>query len=155
MHRLNVRSLRRSLNCLCNCLDELYYINDGGCCFVASLIALHLDKLGVGYELAIFDEESKDSTSINYEVLSMSRMKGSRNSILGEHTCSHYCICIDGAGIVNGVSYDWPINTYKIPGVTFRNIKWVYKNGSWNDCYSTNNNKIVKNIINSFFRKYE
>lgn len=156
MHGLNVHSLRYSLNCMCDFLNQVYFINDGGCCFVASLIAFHLDRLGVKYKLIVFDNEEKDYVSIQYEVLNMSKMKGTKCSISGNNTCSHYSIYIDGAGAINSNSYyDRDLKSYKIPGVNSKHIRWIYKHGSWNSEYNTYNNKIVKGIINSFFMKYE
>ena len=71
MRLVNVHNLKHSLDCLCSCLDKLYSINSGGCCYVAYLIACHLDKLRVKYDLVIYDYKRKDGACINSEVQNM------------------------------------------------------------------------------------
>ena len=68
MRKLDVYKLVKELNKLCKQLVEVYNINHGGCCFVASEIAKHLDRLGLKYELGIYDDWEKDLTAINEEV---------------------------------------------------------------------------------------
>lgn len=155
MSRLN--ELRNSLNDLCDYLDETYYINFGGCCFLASIIAQYLDKLDITYDLLIFDAENKNNSSITYEVSNMYKMKGNHNSVSGDYTCTHYCLSIPKCGIINGASYnaDKDLNRYKISSISSKNIKWIYKNSYWNDVYDIKNNRKIKRIIRSFFIKHK
>lgn len=147
---INVHNLKYSLDCLCNRLNSLYYINSGGCCYVAYLIAYHLDKLKVKYNLVIYDYRSMDESCINNEVLNMYLP----NSVTGKQTCEHYCISIFGEGVVNkgDVTY---LKRYVVKGITSKTLRWLYRNGNWNQMYNRDNNKYVKDIINSFFSKYE
>ncbi len=152
MRRINIHSLKRSLDRLCLCLDDLYQVNCGGCCYVAFLIARHLDRLGIEYNLSIYNFLPKIESDIIKEVTCMLRSTGS--SVIGTDTCEHYCISIVGGGSVNEGDVE-SLKRYDIKEVTHKNIRWIYKHGLWNNCYDTCNNKIVKGIIDSFFRKYE
>ena len=150
MRLVNISNLKRSLDCLCNCLNKLYSINNGGCCYVAYLIACHLDRLKIKYDLVIYDYQKKDEVCINSEVQNMYLP----NSVTGKQTCEHYCISISGGGVVNkgDVTY---LKKYVVRDITSRNLKWLYRNGYWNRMYSRSNNKCVKGMINLFFSKYE
>lgn len=156
MQALNIHSLCDSINNLCEFLDNEYYINEGGCCFIASLISKYLDKLKIPYELVAYDQCGKNIDCVQHEVLNKSKNKTSRTSITGHYTCCHYCLSIKGAGEVNKSYYSTDdYQKYNIKEVTSSNIQWIYRNGSWNDAYDTSNNKIIKGIVKSFFKKYE
>lgn len=142
-----------SINKLCNFLEEIYYVNSGGCCFIASLIANHLDRLGISYDLIVYSSLEKDLDYIQLEVSSKVKNKSLHKSVTGNHTCNHYCLSIKGAGEINEGNFDYP--KYIIKNVHSSNIRWIYKNGVWNDYYSTRNNKIIKSIVKSFFKQYE
>ena len=154
MRNLNVHHLTYSLNKLCDCLDHLYFINSGGCCYIASQIAMHLDRLGIEYKLIVYDEFPRNSFGINYEVTNMSKSKQKSHSVTGRSTCCHYCIYINGGGQINAGDISG-LRKYTIHDVSYKNLKWIYKNGSWNNYYNTDNNKIIRGIINSFFKEYE
>lgn len=47
------RELFKCLNDLCNEMNTSYYINCGGCCFVAAVIAEQLEKCNISYLVAI------------------------------------------------------------------------------------------------------
>lgn len=153
MRSLNVHSLKYSLDKLCLFLDDVYNVNSGGCCYIAYLIARHLDKLGISYALSVYNFSPKNEFDITREVTTMSR-SNNKNSVIGMHTCEHYCISITGGGHVNRGDVEG-LKQYTVKGITCRNIKWIYKNGYWNDCYDTHNNKTIKGIIDSFFKTYE
>ena len=150
MRLVNVHDLKYSLDCLCSCLDKLYSINSGGCCYVAYLIACHLDKLRIKYDLVIYDYKRKDEACINSKVQNMCLP----NSVTGKRTCEHYCISISGGGVVNegDVTY---LKKYVVRNITSRNLKWLYRNGDWSEMYNRDDNEYVKGMINSFFSKYE
>lgn len=150
MRTINVHSLKYSLDQLCQCLDSLYDINNGGCCYIAYLIACHLDKLKVKYDLVIYDYEEKDEDHVNNEVCNMCFP----NSITGNQTCTHYCISISGGGIINEGDVTG-LSKCLVKGITSKNLKWLYKHGSWNEVYNRGDNKYVKGMINLFFSKYE
>lgn len=154
MRRLNVHSLRKSINNLCEFLDKEYKVNLGGCCLIASIIAKYLEKLGIGYELVIFDMIEKDENLIQKEILNKRKNGSYLTSVTGYHTCSHYCINILGAGTVNEGDYN-DCKEYIIKNVPSKNIKWIYDYGNWNKEYDTSNTSTIKNIFKNFFKKYE
>lgn len=154
MRNLNVHSLCKSINKLCDFLDSEYSINCGGCCFIASLLATHLDKLGISYNLIAYDYLEKDLDYIQHEVSSKVKNKSCRKSVTGNHTCNHYSLFIEGAGEVNRGDFDECLK-YVIKDVQSSNIRWIYRNGAWNTDYNTCNNKAIKNIVKSFFEQYE
>lgn len=154
MRKLNCHSLVRSLNSLCKFLHDTYGVNFGGCCFLAYLIAQHLDKLGLEYDLVIYDWYLKDRVSIEHEVISRHRNKGSLHSVTGPHACDHYCLQLRGAGVINGDD-DEESHRYTISDVTYKNIRWIYKSSEWNSRYEVRHNKTIKNIVKEFFKEYE
>lgn len=155
MRSLNVHSLQRSLNNLCLQLDKKYFINNGGCCFVAYLIAFHLDRLGLRYRLLIFTDVSKDEISISSEVHSRVKNTSKRTSIVGLKTCHHYALYLEGGGVINAGGFNRLPNKYLIEDITSSDIKWIYRSGVWNSKYNVHNNRIVRKAFNAFFNDYE
>lgn len=150
MQFLNIHDLSRNLNKLCESLKDIYDINYGGCCYISYLIAFHLDKLSIKYDLIIYDNKGRNETQMNKEILHMTLPC----STTGNDTCNHYCIKIKGAKIINNEFYHNEVK-YIIRNINSKHIKWIYKHGKWNRRYDINNNKYVKGIFNSFFLKYE
>ena len=150
MRNLSYYSLLKNLNSLCRFLDETYNVNMGGCCYLASLIAKHLDKLNIKYDLIIYDSYSRNRENIKCEVISRRRNKGLNNSVTGHYSCNHYCIRLRGAGVINGNGDYTEEHRYSIPNISYKNIRWIYKNSRWNKCYKVQYNKTIKNIVKEF-----
>lgn len=149
MSRTDLKHLCRSINSLCVYLKETYLINCGGCCYVAYLIAKHLDKLNIKYDLVIDNCSSKNKFHITEEIISHNINLLKENSVIGEYTCNHYSLRLKSIGIINkGYKNNY---RYFIPNINHNHIKWIYDNGSWNDCYDVRNNNVIEKIINSFF----
>lgn len=155
MRDLNIHSLQRSLNELCWRLNRKYSINSGGCCFVAYLIAFHLDRLGLRYKLLIFTREVKDDFGISSEVHSKVRNNSKKISIVGAGTCNHYALYLEGGGTINVGGFDTLLNKYLIEDINSSNIKWIYRSGRWNPEYNIHNNRIIRKTFNAFFNGYE
>lgn len=155
MRKLNIHSLRKSLNNLCNQLSISYTINEGGCCFVAYLIASHLDKLGVRYKLIIFSDKRKNLEKIQAEVRSKIVNRTAEFSVTGTGTCNHYSIYLEGGGSVNIDDFNGGYMKYYIEGVDSNHIKWIYRTGRWNPSYDRRNNRIIRKTFNTFFNGYE
>ena len=155
MRNLSYYSLLKNLNSLCRFLDETYNINMGGCCYLASLIAKHLDKLNIKYDLIIYDSYSRNRENIKCEVISRRRNKDLNNSVTGHYSCNHYCIRLRGAGVINDNGDYTKEHRYSIPNISYKNIRWIYKNSRWNKCYAVQYNKTIKNIVKEFFKNYE
>lgn len=151
---LDLHELVNSINRLCEFLDYEYSINNGGCCYVASILAINLERLKIPYSLVVYDSCGKDFASINREVSTKIKNRQSSRSVTGLWTCNHYCLYIPGIGEINSME-DFGYNRYIIRPVSSSNIKWIYKTGSWNDHYDPSDNKTVRSIIKAFFSKYE
>ena len=143
-------SLVQDLNDLCCTLDDKYDINYGGCCYVAYIIAKHLDELNIPYTLVV-EEDNIDLDEVN--ICLKNKIIDHPNSLTGDYTCFHYMIDIPNIGIINAIDKceDW----YYVPVKSYKTIKWIYKNGDWNSYYRTSNNKRVRDSINKVFKKYE
>ena len=152
MQTISRRKLIEELNILCNELDEKYGINSGGCCYLTYVIAKHLDRLNIPYELVIASSEWKDQSAINIEVKNKKIHYVFTHSVTGENTCNHYFIHLKYVGSIN---YDHRKYSYKISDINYKNIKWIYKNGLWNDFYETRYNSVIGKIIKNFFKQYE
>lgn len=155
MRNLNVHNLTRLLNNLCLQLDEKYFINEGGCCFISYLIAYHLDRLQLKYKLIIISDEIKNSTSISSEVFSKFRNKSKVKSVTGFGTCNHYTLYLEGGGPININGFNTLPYKYYIEGINSSNIKWIYNSGKWNKIYNTCYNNNIRKIIKEFFNNYK
>lgn len=153
MRTEEIKKLCKRVNILCNSLDDLYNVNFGGCCFLAYLIAKHLDKLDIPYKLVIFDYSDKDIKSIKEEVCNCSKNNDIRSSVTGKFSCNHYCLRITNIGTINESNFD--SNQYVIDNISYKNILWLYKKGSWNSRYNIEYNKTIKNLVKEFFKEYE
>lgn len=139
------RIIKQELDKLSQELDDKYDINSGGCCWLAYLIAKHLDRLHISYSLIIKDDNVRDEGELEYLILN----KIKSNEVIGRKgTCFHYAINIEGEGIVNDLDC---IFDYSIHNITSANIKWLYRYGDWNMRYNIKYNHEVSNIVNSLF----
>ena len=155
MKRLNIHSIVADLNDLCLQLDDNFNINNGGCCYVAYEIAKHLDQLGIEYELRIYDDYNKNEKAINEEVRNKRCNKSHSTSVVRYYSCTHYFLFIRGAGPINEGDFSDHYNRYSISNIDHKHIKWIYKNGLWNDIYQTNNNILIKKLIKLYFDEYK
>lgn len=152
MRYLNIHRLVSALNSLCEQLNDDYDINCGGCCYIAYLIAANLEKFNIKYKLIVSSYGGLNRSKVNNEVRAMTMNLRDSNSVTGENTQMHYYIMVEGGGPINKglVCLTTPITK-----ITSKNIYWIYQNGSWNPTYRTQNNKLIKKLINSHFRQYE
>lgn len=141
---------------LCHELACKYSVNFGGCCYIACEIAKHFDRLGLKYELRIYDNYRKNINAINNEVRRKRRNNSDIESVVGIYSCSHYFLWLEGAGVINSdAEYFKGWRVYSITNVNHTHIRWIYKVSCWNDEYDTDNNPKIKKIINSYFKPYE
>lgn len=150
MRNLNVHNLLKLLNELCNELSKSYFINEGGCCFVTYLIANHLERLGIKYKLLIFDDTIKNLKEIQNEISFKSKNFKVKDTVIGNGTCLHYTLYIDGAGALNSSEFS-DCYKYCIKNINSNHIKWIYKFGNWNEIYKRKNNKFIRNTFKTFF----
>ena len=151
----NLKRLKWSLNSLCKFLDENYDINSGGCCLLTYLIAVNLEKLGVKYDLIIYNDRAKNLKGITREIIKMEEEESIESSVIKGGTCTHYTLKIHRAGIINKEDYN-PDHyfEYRINKINSNNIKWIYEKGFWNSYYDTANSASIQNIIKSFFEQF-
>lgn len=151
----NLKRLKWSLNNLCKFLDETYDINSGGCCLLTYLIAVNLEKLGVKYDLIIYNDRAKNLKGITREIVKMEEEESIESSVIKGGTCTHYTLKIHRAGIINKEDYS-PDHyfEYRINKINSNNIKWIYEKGFWNSYYDTVNSVSIQNIVKSFFEQF-
>lgn len=138
------------LNKLCESLDKTYNINNGGCCFVAYIIAKNLDKFKIKYFFSISDYDEKIKEEVNKEITTMTKNNTNTSSVTGDYTCKHYFIKVNGR-YINPLKDT--CKKYFFANISPKKIKWIYDNGNWNDCYKKRNNCIIRKAINNFFKE--
>ena len=148
-----MRDLISNLNDLCSYLDNWYCINSGACCYVAYLIAKHLDKLSVNYKLVVYSREDKQQDKIENEALFMELNRTSDTSITGDHTCFHYDLLVSNREI-NFISSTHS-RRYVISGITSETIKWLYDKGDWNMDYDRKHNNYIERSIDKLFKDFQ
>lgn len=132
----NLKELVETLDSVCKYLDSKYEINNGGCCYVAYIIASFLDKYNISYSLEI--ESDSEVNEFNYQ----------------DETFYHYYLKVNKFGYVNKLEFEEEYH-FSLDNVNSENIKQLYDNGFWNDDYDISNNRKVKRKIYSIFKKYE
>ena len=137
------------LDKLCAKLNEEYYINAGGCCFVTFCIATQLYKYNIPYKVVVLYDSSVSSTELRYN------FRNNTGFATNDDTANHYILQVKGRYInlgsfnikyyyVSKASYIKPIEIYN-----------VYLDGSWNSCYDNRNNLRIYREIVKFFKKHE
>lgn len=122
-----LNQLVKRLNKVCKHLDEIYDLNNGGCCYAAWVIAKELKKHEIPYQLMVF--ETEPFISIN------------------ESHC-HYALVVNGK-IINGSEFIHKRRYYR---QTFTNISpnkllTLYRTLEWNDYYNKKYNSYVKTML--------
>lgn len=150
----NLETLSRSINNLCQYLDEIYDINYGGCCYLAYLLASKLEELNLSYSLVVYDCFKKNIEQVRFTSCNKVMSRIPEYTITGKGTCDHYCILLEKSIYLNNISYISG-HEYIITGINSSSIKWIYKKGKWNSSYKRSKNRIIKSIIDNFFKRYE
>jgi len=151
---VDVNKLIYWLNRICKELDDEYCINEGGCCYVAYVIAKFLKKYNIEYYLSILNYEPKDPDMIIKNIQKRVKKAGEDQLIIKNGTCNHYFITIDDKK-VNGCGYYWrsPKLFRMNISINPENILWIYHNGDWCSTYDKRNNLVVYNQIENIFKK--
>ena len=121
---MNKNQLLTALNKLCKEMDDYYYINCGGCCYVAAVLAKNLESVNIPYALVHYD------------------LNG-----------CHYAIKVDDR-YLNRSDYRKEEIIDFDEDITSDDIFDIYYEGHWNDIYNKRWNLIVSTRIKSLFRKY-
>lgn len=141
--------LKRDLDQLMKFLSHSYDINNGGCCYIASIIAKELESLGVSYKLVIYSTKSS-----NMNLYKSIKDRDSKSFGVGKNVCNHYAIKIDDVGVINEGGFR-ELTQYEVSSLNSTDIRWIYRYGRWNDTYNKIFNTVVKSFIHSTFKAYE
>ena len=148
---MRTRKLIKELNKLFKILDFDFGINAGGCCYVASEIAKHLDKLNIEYTLCIVSWDHLDKKIIKENII---------NRIYGDATGygvrTHYYLRIGTRGKINTGNFNYDDQFIcSIKGLKYEDLKWIYDTGDWNCFYCTDINDYIAEELNKLFKSYE
>lgn len=119
--------LLENVNAICTLFKKLYWVNDGGCCYLAYKIADYLEKNQIKYSVLLYDDH------IYYE--------------LPTEAVRHVAIKVNTT-ILN---FD-PIcscgNISTLTNIKAQELLAYYKKCvCWNSLYNTANNKFLKSIF--------
>lgn len=121
---MNRKELFKNLNRICEDLDNKYYLNSGGCCYVTAVITEQLEKYNIPY------------TVIHYD----------------KYSC-HYAIRVSDR-IINRAGYSSSEIVYDMFQSSKYMYNLYYANDWNTTYVSKEYNPIVKTTIENLFRKY-
>ena len=145
-HSWKTKKLKIELNRLFTFLDKNYNINWGGCCWLTYCLAYNLERLDIPYSLVIYDGEGDSEEAYNNIVERWTSFP------TGDETASHYTLKVRGLGILNKSKGDPFILVHDVDS---EDIRWIYDEGSWNECYNSRLNDEIKNLVDTVFKIYE
>lgn len=146
----DIRTIIKELNKLCDELSNKFYINSGGCCYIAYLIAKHLDKMHIKYTLCVATNYHLNVDSINKELKYRRHFESCNHSITGKNTANHYYIHFPELGDINEDRYSEDHLIYSF-NINSKKLKWIYDTGEWNNTYDVDNNILIEHKINICF----
>lgn len=135
----NLNKLCCDLDALFRFLDEVYDINSGGCCYVASVLANLLEEDGIDYSVIVYDCDYDDFYDIPC-------------------SCLHYAIRVTNANgyydTINGYDEE-ECDTYcEFDNVSATDLLDHYNECGWNSVYKTFRNKYIKGVITKFYKNF-
>lgn len=153
-NRPRKRSLKKSeyntvfenLNSICSCLDKIYRINNGGCCYIAYIIADILYREGIDYEVVVVPEEESDLPDEFEDIEDSAYHVFIKVKFDGED----YLINSDDCSAVDGE--EWQCTSYD--NVTPEEILNYYNSFRWNWIYNAVKNKFIKYVINLLYDNF-
>lgn len=124
----NLEELTSKLNELFIFLDDVYYINSGGCCLIASYIAELLERDGIPFSVIVYDCDAEDFNDID---------------------CSHFHYALRIAEpIINPVGERYYSEYINVSSLI---LKEHYYMCDWNDAFNVLKGDFIKNEIESFY----
>lgn len=133
----NKEFISEKLNNLCNYLDESYYINSGGCCYVSYLVAKLLQSDGFEFNLLIW---SRESLPEKFESLKRGNY--------------HYAIQL-GNNTINGDMMDEDLEE-RLYKKSYSHVEYskilshynkICKIDDWNDTYDKSLNSFISKMV--------
>lgn len=127
-----------ALDHICDCLNNLYSINSGGCCYIAYCIATILEKEDIPFRVVVNGGSYAD-------VDDFSEL---------DDSCYHIFIQVGNDTInADGLEDDEDCN-YSYTATSSQILNY-YKNGDWNDVYEKALNSSIKSIITRMYNLYK
>ena len=132
-------TIYKGLNAICECLNTLYNINNGGCCYIAYCIAQLLEKDSIPFDVIIFDD---------FDAVSLSEL---------DEECYHIALRIvidDEYYIINQGDFELDDEITIIENVTSNDLFKYYKRFRWNRTYEVFRNKFIKYVITLLYENF-
>lgn len=131
----NYDTLCRNLNAICSCLDTIYSINEGGCCYMAYVLANLLEKDNISFRVLV-DNDGED----------LPEYFGGLNE-----SVAHVCIEVNGNVINDLEGSRYTSYSY----VTAKDILNYYETClTWNSIYDRFRNKFIKYVTNLLYENF-
>lgn len=153
-----LEDLKHYLSELFNYLNSKYYINSGGCCYIASVLARELERLNIKYWLVIYNDKDINSRTRKLPIRRAIKNRDPYQTIgIGKNVCVYYAITTSELGVLNSNNCDKNpyLKSVSLAAINSSDIEWIYKTGDWNRCYNTKFNKIIRDCIHLAFKGYE
>jgi hypothetical protein len=129
--------LSDKLDSFCDHLDKLFYINGGGCCWVAYCLSKLLKQTGFNVSLVVYDIHGFDFENIN--------------SI--KKSLSHYYIMIKDRNeeeyFINSFGYDDYVSI--IDDFNIKDLKKHYLSMEWCCEYDSAKNRTIYELLKAFY----
>lgn len=132
-------TIYKGLNAICKCLNTLYNINNGECCYIAYCIAQLLEKDSIPFDVIIFDD---------FDAVSLSELN---------EECYHIALRIvidDEYYIINQGDFELDDEITIIENVTSNDLFKYYKRFRWNRTYEVFRNKFIKYVITLLYENF-
>lgn len=131
-------------------IEDSWYINRGGCCYYAYLIARQLAKRNIPY-LLVIEDPWESTRALNNKAYNTLKRKGSG--------CKHVVLKI-GSKLYDsdGLKHEDEDNAYEFFMWAPKNIRNYYKNNRWNDSFGNVSDyslRKIRGIINNEFKRYD
>lgn len=120
------------ISSICSTLDTLYYINDGGCCFLAYVIAKYLEQEDISYKVLIID---------NKPIGKFKELKA----------VAHVCIVIKNDILNYDCGYD-VMNKKYFTNITSDDLLNYYNKNNWCTLYNRADNAFIELIFNKLMQ---
>lgn len=103
------KKLSIQLKELCNELNKKYYINEGGCIYVAYLIAKHLEKINIKYSVVEYLDYQDEPFHISLKVdnIDINEPENKYDGYSKEHNWTSYNLMKHNKEFEDNLSFFW------------------------------------------------
>lgn len=130
-------------------LDKTYNINNGGCCYIAYVLANLLEQHNIPYSFVIEDECEYISGDLVAECIENRSCEECCYGLFDE-TCIHYMISVNNK-LLNKMEETKISNCHFFDGVDSSDILWIYETGSWNPAFDKSYKDEIFEKLSKFF----